>query len=62
MCVQYSGRQEDMQGRRDRSHQQRAVMSAIPRREREDVQAELIGIWKQVKKEPAFHADLGGVL
>src|SRR5438132_7795327 len=29
-------------------------MSAIPRREREEVQAELSGIWKQEKKEDAL--------
>ncbi len=28
-------------------HKQRNVMSAIPRREREEVQAEFSGIWKQ---------------
>ncbi len=35
-------------------HKQRNVMSAIPRREREEVQAELVGIWKQEKKEDAL--------
>jgi transposase-like protein len=35
-------------------HKQRNVMSAIPRREREEVQAELSGIWKQEKKEAAL--------
>jgi len=35
-------------------HKQRNVMSAIPRREREEVQAELSGIWKQEKKEDAL--------
>jgi putative transposase len=35
-------------------HKQRTIMSAIPRREREDVQAELTGIWKQEKKEEAL--------
>jgi transposase-like protein len=35
-------------------HKLRNVMSAIPRREREDVQAELTGIWKQAKKEDAL--------
>jgi transposase-like protein len=35
-------------------HKQRNVMSAIPRREREGVQAELSGIWKQEKKEEAL--------
>src|SRR5690242_14543184 len=29
-------------------------LSAIPRREREEVQAELSGIWKQVKQEDAL--------
>ncbi|MBF6607055.1 MAG: IS256 family transposase [Chloroflexi bacterium] len=36
------------------AHKQRNVMSAIPRREREDVQAELSGIWQQEKKEDAL--------
>ncbi len=35
-------------------HKQRNVTSAIPRREREEVQAELTGIWKQEKKEDAL--------
>ena len=35
-------------------HKLRNVMSAIPRREREEVQAELTGIWKQEKKEDAL--------
>ncbi len=35
-------------------HKQRNVISAIPRREREEVQAELSGIWKQEKKEDAL--------
>ena len=35
-------------------HKQRNVMSAIPRRAREEVQAELSGIWKQEKKEDAL--------
>src|SRR5438874_12905802 len=35
-------------------HKLRNVMSAIPRREREDVQADLTGIWKQEKKEDAL--------
>src|SRR5437588_11706480 len=34
-------------------HKQRNIMSAIPRRAREEVQAELSGIWKQEKKEDA---------
>ena len=35
-------------------HKQRNIMSAIPRREREEVQAELTGIWKQEKKKDAL--------
>jgi transposase-like protein len=35
-------------------HKQRNVLNAIPRREREAVQGELLGIWKQEKKEEAF--------
>jgi len=35
-------------------HKQRNVLSAIPRREREEVQTELTGIWKQEKKEDAL--------
>ncbi|GAC1383845.1 MAG: IS256 family transposase [Ktedonobacteraceae bacterium] len=35
-------------------HKQRNVISAIPRREREAVQVELTGIWKQEKKEDAL--------
>ena len=35
-------------------HKLRNVLSAIPRREREDVQAEFTGIWKQEKKETAL--------
>ena len=35
-------------------HKQRNVLSAIPRRERDEVQAELSGIWKQETKEEAF--------
>jgi transposase-like protein len=34
-------------------HKQRNVMSAIPRRERGDVQAELVGIWEQPTKPEA---------
>jgi putative transposase len=34
-------------------HKQRNVLNAIPRRERGDVQAELVGIWKQPTKEEA---------
>jgi len=41
-------------------HKQRTIMSAIPRREREEVQAELTGIWKQEKKEDAL-ANLNAV-
>lgn len=35
-------------------HKQRNVLSAIPRREREEVQIELAGIWKQKNKEEAL--------
>ena len=35
-------------------HKQRNVLSAIPRREREQVQAELSGIWNQETKEEAL--------
>jgi len=35
-------------------HKQRNVLSAIPRREREEVQIELSGIWKQEKKADAL--------
>jgi putative transposase len=35
-------------------HKQRNILSAIARREREEVQTELIGIWKQEKKEDAL--------
>jgi putative transposase len=35
-------------------HKQRNVLNAIPRREREEVQADLTGIWKQEKKEDAL--------
>jgi transposase-like protein len=35
-------------------HKQRNVLNAIPRREREEVQAELSGIWKQETKEEAL--------
>jgi putative transposase len=34
-------------------HKQRNVLSAIPRRERGEVQAELLGIWKQSNKQEA---------
>src|SRR5439155_17843421 len=35
-------------------HKQRNVLSAIPRRERSEIEAELVGIWKQEKKEEAI--------
>ncbi len=35
-------------------HTQRNVLSAIPRREREEVQAELVGIWDQPTKQEAL--------
>jgi len=35
-------------------HKQRNVLSAIPRREREEVQAELVGIWEQPTKQEAL--------
>jgi putative transposase len=35
-------------------HKQRNVMNAIPRREQQEVTAELTGIWKQEKKEDAL--------
>jgi transposase-like protein len=35
-------------------HKQRNVMSAIPKREQQEVTAELTGIWKQEKKEDAL--------
>jgi len=35
-------------------HKQRNVLNAIPRREREEVQTELTGIWKQVAKQEAM--------
>jgi putative transposase len=34
-------------------HKQRNVLNAIPRRERGDIQAELVGIWDQPTKEEA---------
>ena len=37
-----------------RSHKQRNVLNAIPRRERADVQAELVGIWEQTTKQEAL--------
>ncbi len=38
----------------DRSHKQRNVLNAIPRRERAEVQAELVGIWEQPGKQEAL--------
>src|SRR3989449_1437848 len=35
-------------------HKQRNVLNAIPRRERGDVQAELVGIWEQPNKQEAL--------
>ena len=35
-------------------HKQRNVLNAIPHREREEVTAELLGIWKQKQKEDAL--------
>ncbi|HXZ04066.1 MAG TPA: transposase [Ktedonobacteraceae bacterium] len=35
-------------------HKQHNVMSAIPRRERGEVQAELVGIWEQPNKQEAL--------
>jgi putative transposase len=35
-------------------HKQRNVLNAIPRREREEVQAELVGIWKHETREQAL--------
>lgn len=35
-------------------HKQRNVLNAIPRRERNDVQVELVGIWKQPTKQEAL--------
>lgn len=35
-------------------HKQRNVLNAIPHRERQEVSAELLGIWKQEKKEDAL--------
>src|SRR6516164_10256914 len=37
-----------------RSHKQRNVLNAIPRRERGDVQTELVGIWNQPTKQKAL--------
>ncbi len=35
-------------------HKQRNVLNAIPRRERSDIQPELVGIWDQPTKQEAF--------
>jgi putative transposase len=35
-------------------HKQRNVLNAIPRRERGEVQAELVGIWNQASKQEAM--------
>jgi len=35
-------------------HKQRNVLNAIPRRERGEVQAELVGIWEQSSKQEAL--------
>ena len=35
-------------------HKQRNILAAIPRRERGDVQAELVGIWEQATKQEAL--------
>ncbi len=35
-------------------HKQRNILSAIPRRERDAVQAELVGIWEQASKQEAL--------
>src|SRR2546421_5995349 len=35
-------------------HKQRNILNAIPRRERSDVQAELVGIWDQPTKQEAL--------
>jgi putative transposase len=35
-------------------HKQRNVLNAIPRREREDAQVELVGIWQQPTKQEAL--------
>jgi putative transposase len=37
----------------DRSHKQRNVLNAIPRRERAEVQAALVAIWQQPSKQEA---------
>ncbi len=35
-------------------HKQRTILNAIPRRERSDVQVELVGIWEQATKPEAL--------
>src|SRR5260221_9435145 len=35
-------------------HKQRNILNAIPRRERSDVQVELVGIWEQPTKQEAL--------
>ena len=35
-------------------HKQRNVLAAIPRRQRSEVQAELVGIWEQATKSEAL--------
>src|SRR5438477_12211769 len=35
-------------------HKQRNILNAIPRRERSEVQAELVGIWEQPSKQEAL--------
>ncbi len=35
-------------------HKQRNILNAIPRRERGDVQVELVGIWEQPTKQEAL--------
>ena len=37
-----------------RSHKQRNILNAIPRRERSDVQVELVGMWEQPAKQEAL--------
>jgi putative transposase len=41
-------------GQRCLAHKQRNVLHAIPRRERGDIQAELVGIWEQPTKQEAL--------
>src|SRR5258707_6413211 len=35
-------------------HKQRNILNAIPRRERSDVQVELVGMWEQPSKQEAL--------